>query len=71
MSIALHMAAGEGDFSSDRLSRLKTVGSGFKPLIYDLKAGSDLAFFEKCCSEVWEAIEEDGSLTTYLVSIQK
>ena len=69
MSNALHMAVAEGAYSSDRLSHLKTVASGLKPLIYDLKAGSDLAIFEKCCSEVWKAIEADTSLTTYLVCI--
>lgn len=68
VSVALHMAAGEDDYSSDRLSRLKIIGSGFKPLIYDLTEGSNLEKFQSCCEAVWKAVEQNPKLTTFLVS---
>lgn len=58
VSVALHMAAGEGDYSSDKLSNLKIVGSAFKPLIYELVEGSDLETFQSSCAAVWETIKQ-------------
>lgn len=71
VSVALHTAAGEGDLSSDRLSHLKMVGSGFGPMIYGLKKENACSFesFRKRCEEVWAAVKQTPKLTTYLVNV--
>ena len=67
VSVALHTSAGEGVYSSDRLSHLKIVGSGFGPLIYDVKEGSNFKSFQKGCEAVWKAMESTGNLAKLLV----
>jgi hypothetical protein len=67
VQVALHTAAGEGDFASDRLSRLKTVGSGFGPLIYGLYKEKSFSNFKICFEKVWEAIERIEDLPKHLV----
>ena len=72
VSVALHTAAGEGDYSSDLLSDLKLVASGFKALIYDLKEDSSFSTFQSRCKEVWETIEQardSKDLSMVLVSV--
>ena len=68
--MALHTSAGEDDFSHDKLSQLKIVGSGYGSLIYHLKPNSDFEFFQKCCKEVWSSLEQSPKLPTLLVSIK-
>lgn len=68
VSVALHTSAGEGDHSSDRLSHLKIVGSGFGPLIYGVKEGSSFKSFQQGCEAVWMAMESTGNLSKLLVS---
>ena len=68
VSVALHTSAGEGDFSSDKLSHLKTVGSGFGPLIYTLQKDPNFHTFQEGCKAVWKAIEQTPNLPTLLVS---
>ena len=70
VSVALHTAAGEGDLSSDRLSHLKVVGSGFGPLIYDLRENSSFELFRQKCEAVWEAVRLVPKLPTLLVHIR-
>ena len=67
VSVALHTAAGEGDLSSDRLSHLKMVGSGFGPLIYGLAKNSSFELFWQRCKEVWTAVAQAPKLPKYLV----
>lgn len=67
VNVALHTAAGEGDLSSDRLSHLQTVGSGFGPLIYDLKSSSGFGTFRRKCEAVWKAMEKTPNLPQLLV----
>ena len=67
VSVALHTSAGEGDFSSDRLSHLKMVGSGYGPLIYGLQ-NSNFDIFCQKCKAVWEAVEVTPNLPQLLVS---
>lgn len=67
VSVALHTAAGEGDLSSDRLSHLKVVGSGFGPLIYDLKENSSFELFRQKCEAVWKAVDLTPKLPKLLV----
>lgn len=67
VTIALHTSVEEGDLSSDRLSHLKVVGSGFGPLIYGLKNDPSFESFQNGCLEVWEAIDEAPNLPKLLV----
>ena len=69
VSVALHTSAGEGDLSSDKLSNLKTVGSGFGPLIYGLMEDSSFECFQKQCEAVWAAVHLNPKLPRLLVSI--
>ena len=61
-------AGGEDDFANDRLSSLRTVGSGYSSLIYNLKP--DIGFQELCSRlvSVWKAYEVDKNLPQMLVS---
>ena len=68
VNVALATAAGgEDDLASDKLSALRTVGSGFGSLIY--KLGSDVGFKELCdrLSSVWAAYRNDQRLPQTLV----
>ncbi len=67
VSVALHTSAGEGDHSSDRLSHLKMVASGFGPLIYGLKEDSSFELFRLQCEAVWEAVKLTPKLPSLLV----
>ena len=64
------LATAEDDLANDKLSSLRTVGSGFSSLIY--KLGSDAGFQELCnrCSSVWEAYRNDENLPKMLVSLR-
>ena len=66
VSVALHTSAGEGDLSSDKLSHLKMVGSGFGPLIYGLE-NPDFDTFRRKCEAVWEAVKATPKLPRLLV----
>lgn len=68
VSVALHTSAGEGDLSSDKLSYLKTVGSGFGALIYGLKEDTSFESFQKACEAVWKSVEENSRLLTLIVN---
>ncbi len=67
VSVALHTSAGEGALSSDKLSHLKTVATGYGPLIYDVKAMSSFEFFQSRCEAVWESMEKTSDLPELLV----
>jgi hypothetical protein len=67
VTIALHTSVEEGDLSSDRLSHLKVVGSGFGPLIYGLKDDTSFESFQQGCMKVWTAIKETENLPELLV----
>ena len=65
--MALHTAAGEGDIANDNLSRLKIVGSGFSPLIYDLQQDPSFSNFKGCCMKVWDELRHTSDLPAKLV----
>ena len=68
VNVALATAAGgEDDLGNDKLSNLRTVGSGFGSLIYGLS--EDTGFQELCihCRSVWVAFENDKNLLKKLV----
>ena len=69
MSVALHTTAGESDFDSDRLSNLKKVGNGFRPLIFDLMRDTSFEAFRRGCLAVWEAMETSPDLPDKLVCL--
>lgn len=62
-------AGGEDDFANDRLSSLRTVGSGFSSLIYKLK--EDIGFNELCqrSKSVSTAYKNNPNLLKMLVCI--
>ena len=67
VSVALHTSAGEGDYSHDQLSQLKTIGNGFGPLIYGLKEDSSFESFRQNCEAVWSAVKDIQGLPQLLV----
>ena len=60
---------GEGDIANDMLSNLRTVGSGYGPLIYDLKENTDFETLATCCKSVWNFLKHTSSLPHLLVGI--
>ena len=71
VSVALHTSAGEGDYANDNLSRLKIVGSGYSPLIYDLEKKPSFENFKKCCVKVWDALKQNSTLPERLVCFRE
>ena len=69
VSVALHTTAGETDYDSDRLSNLKKVGNGFRPLIFDLMTDKSFEAFRQGCLAVWTAMETAPDLPEKLVSV--
>lgn len=69
MSIALHTTAGEGDYESDKLATLRTVGSAFEPLIYGLKGDITYEIFCEKCRSVWDELRKNPKLPQMLVCI--
>ena len=70
VNVALATAAGgEDDFANDRLSSLRTVGSGFGSLIYKLKEDTGFQGLAERCSSVWTAYENNSNLPTMLVGL--
>ena len=61
-------AGGEGDLSHDKLSYLRTVGSGFASLIYNFPADAGFVELKKACTSVWEALDKDANLPNLLVN---
>ena len=61
-------AGGEGDFANDRLSDLRTVGSGFGSLIYNLKEDTGFKELSKRCESLWKVLEDNRCLPEMLVS---
>ena len=70
VNVALATAAGgEDDYANDRLSNLRTVGSGFGSLIYNVD--KDIGFDElsQRCTSVWTALGNNRNLPEMLVSM--
>ena len=70
VNLALTTAAGgEDDLTNDRLSSLRTVGSGFSSLIYKLRTETGFSELRDRCSSVWVAYKNDKNLPKMLVSL--
>ena len=67
VSIALHTTAGEGDYESDKLATLRTVGTAFEPLIYGLKGDITYEIFCEKCRSVWDELSKNPKLPQMLV----
>jgi hypothetical protein len=69
VSVSLATAAGgEGDLVHDRLSNLRTVGSGFASLLYKLPETSSCCDLLKACTSLWNALDDNAALPDLLVS---
>jgi hypothetical protein len=70
VNVALATAAGgEGDLSHDRLSHLRTVGSGFASLIYNFPEDADFLKLKEACKSVWDALDKNDNLPKLIVMI--
>ena len=70
VTIALATAsAGEDDYTRDRLSNLRTVGSGFAKLIYSLPKSTNCMELVRCCTSLWDTLKRDVALPRKLVSL--
>ena len=70
--MALNNAAtGEDTLTNAKLSSLRTVGSGFGFLIYELRSDADFDTLVKGCRFVWEAMQRTPNLPQYLVRLLK
>lgn len=68
--VALSTAAGgEGDLANDLLSSLRTVGSGFGSLIYNLRPTAGFSAFRDHCKSLWDSLEHTPNLPKLLVII--
>ena len=68
VNVALATAAGgEDDFAHDKLSDLRTVGSGFGALIYKLPKDAGYRDLAKRCESLWEALQNYHDLSNKLV----
>ena len=70
VNVALATAAGgEGDLSHDKLSHLRTVGSGFASLIYNFPENADFFKLKDACKSVWDALDKNENLPKLIVMI--
>ena len=70
MNIALATAAGgEDDYTRDRLSNLRAVGSGYSTLIYNLPPSTGYKQLEKKCESLWDALSHYPKLPEWMVRI--
>ena len=68
VTVALATAAGgEGDMTTDKLSYLRTVGSGFGPLIYKLPKSASYLQLQEHCKTIWETLEHAPTLPEMMV----
>ena len=69
VTIALSTATGGEDaLTQDKLSNLRTVGSGYGPLLYSLHNTAGFQELSSCCTYVWKALETKPDLPNILVS---
>ena len=69
VTIALATASGgEDDYTRDALSNLRSVGSGFATLIYQLPEETGYNELEECCESLWESLLHDSKLAEKLVN---
>ena len=62
-------AGGEDDLAHDKLSHLRTVGSGFACFIYNISDQDGYKQLEVKCKSLWEALEENPGLPKLVVGL--
>jgi len=68
VNVALATAAGgEDDLAHDKLSDLRTIGSGFGALIYKLPDDAGYVELAQRCRSLWEALRDNPDLPNKLV----
>ena len=68
VNISLATAAGgEGDLARDKLSNLRTVGSGFGALIYKLPPDAGYETLVDRCKSLWETLKSTPKLPDMMV----
>ena len=69
VNVALATAADVGGaLAHDRLSNLRTVGSGFGSLIYKLREDTGFVDLSRRCASLWAVLKDNPNLPTMLVS---
>ena len=69
VNIALATAAGgEDDLTRDKLSNLRTIGSGFGPLIYKLAKTASYQVLQEHCKSLWDTLKHAPKLPKIMVS---
>ena len=68
VKIALAAVGSESE-CTDRLSYLRTVGSGFGLLIYKLPKDADYELLHEHCKELCETLEQTGIIPEIMVNI--
>ena len=70
VNISLATAAGgEDDFTRDKLSNLRTVGSGFGALIYRLPSTAGYTTLVERCSSLWDTLKSAPRLPDLMVCL--
>ena len=70
VTVALATAAGgEDDMITNKLSFLRTVGSGFGPLIYRLPQNASYQTLQECCKTLWVTLATAPNLAFMMVSL--
>ena len=64
-------AGGEGDLTNDKLSNLKTVGSGFGPLIYKLPKTAGHKKLQENCKTLWDTLKLSPDLSEMMRSCEQ
>ena len=60
-------SGGKDDHTQDKLSNLRTVASGFGPLIYNLKEDTGFSVLTQRCTFIWEVLKKNPCLPNMLV----
>ena len=60
-------AGGEDAYTRDRLSYLRTVGSGFKDLIYNLPSSAGYQVLVNQCQSLWDTLRTTPNLPDMMV----
>lgn len=68
VTVALNNASvGEDTLTNAKLASLRTVGSGYGCLIYDLQKDADFHTFVEQCKLLWEGLSHTPNLPQHLV----
>ena len=69
--VTVALNRGEDTLTNAKLASLRTVGSGFGYLIFDLTTEADFHSLACGCKFIWEAMKNTPNLAEYLVRLHK